>query len=790
MHTPNSPRDSGIGAALPRVEDARLLSGQGRYVDDVLPDGALRAHFLRSPHAHAEIVSLDTSEAARMPGVVAVLTAQDYRQAGHRPIPCTVVPPAVRPGEWFSTPFWPLADQCVRHVGEAVAMVLAHTLEQALDAAELIEVSYAPRAAITSVREALSPVAPAIWPEWGQNTCFAYTLGDEAATSQALAACAHQRHLDLLNPRLAGVPLEPRGCVAQLDGGDGRLALVTSTQNPHRIRQMLADIFGLPSHRLRVSAGDVGGGFGIKGGLYPEEVLVAWATLRTGRPVKWTATRSESFLADFHGRDQWAQAWFGFDDTGRVHALRIESNHNIGSYAGPSAGITPMQCSRMLSGVYAIEAMHATVRGVMTHTRPLTPYRGAGRPEAAFLIESVMDEVARHLGLDPVTVRRRNFIRPSQMPYRTAIGETYDCGEFEALMDKTLAAADWDGFEARRQAAEQRGRLRGRGVSCYIEVSGSANERMEIRFDPSGWPTIVAGTFSHGQGHETVYRQMVHEWLGVPLACIGFLQGDTDTVSYGRGTNASRSMAIGGSALRRACDDVIAKAQAIAAHLLACPAGELRFSGGAFHHADGRGLSLRDVARASYAPAGHPLKFGVGLEGVGAFSSVPANYPNGCHVVELEIDPRTGRVSIDRYCAGDDVGQAINPLLLEGQVHGGLAQGIGQALLEEVVYDASGQLLNGSFVDYAMPKAEHMPAALQLLMHNVPTASNLLGAKGAGEVGAVGAPPAILQAVRHALAPTGATVTTLPATPLKIWQALQQAACQPSTTQAEPLPCN
>lgn len=789
MNPTTPPADTGIGAALPRVEDARLLTGQGQFVDDLQPEGVLRAYFLRSPHAHAEILAIDTTEAARMPGVQAVLTAQDYIAAGYRPIPCTVMPPAVKPGTWFASPFYPLAHERVRHVGEAVVMVLAHTLDQAMDAAEMVQVDYAAHPAITAVRDALAPEAPLIWPQWGSNTNFEYTLGDEAATRQALEGCAHQLHVDLVNPRLAGVPMEPRGCVARMETGGARLAMTTSTQNPHRIRQMLADLFDMPSHRLRVTAGDVGGGFGTKGGLYPEEVLVAWATLRTGAPVKWTSTRSESFLADFHGRDQWAQAWVGFDDAGRVQALRLESNHNIGSYAGPSAGITAMQCSRMFSGVYAIAAMHAVVRGVMTHTRPLTPYRGAGRPEAAYLIENIMDAVARHRGLDPVTVRRRNFIRPEQMPYRTAIGEVYDCGEFETLMDKTLAAADWQGFEARRQASARAGRLRGRGLSVYIEVSGSANERMEIRFDPSGWPTIVAGTLSHGQGHETVYRQMVHDWLGVPLACIGFLQGDTDTVSYGRGTNASRSMAIGGSALKRACDEVLVKARSIAGHVLQRPAEELGFAGGEFRHPDGATISLRQVAKGSYAPGGHPLKFGLGLEGTGVFSSVPANYPNGCHVVELEIDPRTGRVTIDRYCAGDDVGVAINPLLLEGQIHGGLAQGIGQALLEEVVFDASGQLVNGSFIDYAMPKAEHMPP-LQLVMHNVPTASNLLGAKGAGEVGAVGAPPAIMQAIAHALADTGAQVTTLPATALKIWQALQRAKSPTSLTTSDAQSCN
>ena len=596
---------------------------------------------------------------------------------------------------------------------------------------------------------------------------------------RAFGRAEHIVRARIRSQRLAGNPLEPRTCLGRFDEGAQRWHLTTSTANPHRIRLLLAEhIFKVPAHRVHVMAGDVGGGFGTKGGIYPEEILVLWAAQRVGRPVKWVCDRSEAFLSDFNGRDQIADAEFALLRDGTVLGVRVTIHHNLGCQLGPSTAHPPLVGARMLSGVYAFPAMHVTINGIFTHSRTLTTYRGAGRPEATLVVERMFDIAAAELGLDPVAMRRRNLIRPEQMPYRTAIGETYDCGEFEAVLDKALALADWNGFEARQRASATRGKLRGRGLSMYIEVCATISDRMEVRFDATGGLSILAGTFSYGQGHETSYAQMVHEWLGVPVDRIRFVQGDTDIIANGRGSFGSRSMTVGGSALKAACEQVIERGRRVAGILLDCEPEALRFERGVYRLPGGQGsVTLDRAARATYAwgvPKPLPPELWSGLEGRGYYTANPQNYPNGCYVVEVEVDPETGSVELAAVSAIDDVGVVVNPLILEGQIHGGIAQAVGQALKEKVVYADDGQLLTGSFTDYAMPYAADFPR-FRLGQHPVPTKTNPLGVKGGAETGTVGLPPAIVGAVVDALRAYGVRDLQAPITPLVAWEAISRA---------------
>lgn len=767
----------GMGAAVERREDARLVTGQGRFANNVNLPRQLYGHVLRSPIGHARIRAIDVTEASAVPGLVAILTGEDYAADGFGLIPCVSIPPSITGKTYHATPFPPLAQDRVLCVGAEVAFIVATSAEAAEDAAELIHVDYDPLPVAPTLEAAIAQDAPRVWPEAAGNICFQHCMGDGAATEAAFATAHHITRATIRNQRLAGVPMEPRTCIGSYDTAEGRWRLTSSTANPHRIRLLLAEnIFRVPANRIHVTAGDVGGGFGTKGGLYPEEILVLWAAWRIGRPVKWVSSRSESFLADFNGRDQIADAELALDANGRVLAMRAKLHHNLGCMLGPSTAHPPLVGSRMLSGVYAFPAMHVEVNGVFTNSRTLTTYRGAGRPEATMIVERLMDLAAAEMGLDPVDIRRKNFIAPAQMPYRTAIGETYDCGEFAAITEDTLRLADWDGFAARRAATEAKGRLRGRGLSCYIEVCATISERMELRFDSSGGLTILAGTFSYGQGHETTYAQMVHGWLGVPMDRIRMVQGDTDIIFTGRGSFGSRSMTVGGSALRQACDQIIAKGRRMAALLMGVPETEVAFADGAFQ-GGGKCLTLDQVARTSFAwgvPKPLPADMRNGLEGVGYFTAEPQNYPNGCYVAEVEIDPATGDVTVDQLSGIDDVGVVVNPLLLEGQVIGGAVQALGQALKEAVVHDASGQVLSGSFTDYAMPRAADVPR-MRLDTRAVPTATNPLGVKGGAETGTIGLPPAIIGAVVDALRPYGIRDIAMPATPARIWAAIQTA---------------
>lgn len=764
-----------IGDPLRRVEDGRLLSGCGLYADDRTFPNQTRAVFVRAPVAHARIVSIDTTAAQAAPGVLAVLTGRDWDRDGLGSIQCVSIPPTVMGDKWFRTPFPPLQRDRVLCVGHAVALVVAETHSQALDAAELVAVGYDELPASPTVEAALAAGAPAVWPQCPDNLCFVHELGDRDRTNAAFARASHITSIRVRNQRLAGNPLEPRAALGLFDETEGRYRLITSTANPHRIRQLLAEhVFRVPAHKIHVIAGDVGGGFGTKGGLYPEEALVLWAAKKLRRPVKWVSERSEFFLSDFNGRDQLADAEMAFDAQGRILGLRVSNYHNLGCQVGPSGAHPPLIGSRMLSGVYDIPAIHVRIHGVLTHSCTLTTYRGAGRPELTFLVERTIDQAAHELSIDPVELRRRNFIRSEQMPYKTALGDVYDCGEFEPLLEKTQTLSDWSGYETCRRATEIKGLLRGRGVAMYIEVCATVADRMEIRFDSNGGATVIAGTFSYGQGHETVYTQMLGDWLGTAPGRVRVVQGDTDKVAYGRGSFGSRTMTVGGSALRIAADQVIERGKRIAGFLLEAAEQDLIFESAIFQVAGtDRRVSLEEVAKASYAYGNKlPAELASGLEGVGHWTANPQNYPNGCYIVEVEVDADSGLVRLDRVTAVDDFGVVINPLLLEGQVHGAIAQGVGQALLEHVMHSADGQLLTGSFVDYAMPRADDFEH-LSLGTRNVPTKSNLLGVKGGAETGTVGIPPAIIAAIVDALRPLGVVDVPMPATPYNVWRTIR-----------------
>lgn len=767
----------GIGQPVTRTEDPRFLTGRGTYIDDIPAAGAAAAVVVRSPHAHATIDGIRREVALAMPGVLAVLTGADYHADGLGTVPILFMPEDDGAPKGYRAPRLPIALDRVRHVGDIVAYVVAETLAQAKDAAECLEIDYTPLHAVVRIEDALAPGAPLVWAAAPGNIGFTAFSGDKAATDAALIGARHVSRLSLYNNRIMANPMETRGTIGSYEPFDRRFTLISSSQGPHRLRAQLAKaIFGLPETQFRCINRDVGGGFGTKSGLYPEDALALWAARRVGRSVKWIAERGESLVSDAPGRDMLTIGEMGFDAAGRIIGFRVSFLANLGAYIANVGAVPAIFGATMLSNVYAIPALDVTIKGVFSHTTPTAPYRGAGRPEAAYLVERLIDQAADEMAIERVDLRRRNFIPATSMPYKTPLTYTYDSGEFEALMDKTLALADWDGFAARKAESARRGRMRGRGVAPYIEVCSVFNERMDVRFDPSGTVTIVAGTFSHGQGHETVFPQLVTEWLGVPFETIRLVQGDTDLVSFGRGTMGSRSSMLGGTAIRFACDAIIAKGKRLAAHMLEAAESDIEFADGAFRVAGtDKALGIVDVAKHAYIPAGLPRDLGIGLEGSGACDSDPPNFPNGCHVAEIEIDPETGRVEIARFAAVDDVGRVLNPLLVAGQVHGGLAQGIGQALLEEVVIDReSGQVLSGSFMDYCMPRADDLPR-FDLGHHDVPSTSNPLGVKGVGEAGCVAAPPAVINAILDALRPLGVRDIDLPATPERVWRAISEA---------------
>jgi aerobic carbon-monoxide dehydrogenase large subunit len=767
----------GIGQPVPRVEDPRFITGRGRYVDDIDLPHQCYGVVVMSPHAHARINSIDTAKALAAEGVLAVLTGADVKADGLGQL-APPMPEDMGGPKGFRTPRAILEADKVRAVGDRVAFVVAETLLAARNAAELLEIEYEPLPAVITVENAVKPGAPALWDEAPNNVAFTLMMGNKEATDAALANAKHVVSLKLNNSRITANSIETRAAIGHYHPDGDNYTLYSTSQNPHGTRSTVAgQVLKIPETKLRVVSPDVGGGFGMKHGGYPEDALVAWASRRVGgRPVKWVATRSEALLGDAQGRDQVVTGELALDERGKVLALRVNALHAMGSHVFGAAMVVPLFAIRLSPGVYQIPAVHAVARAVLTNAIPTAPYRGAGRPEATFLIEQLMDRAAAVIGVDPIEMRRRNFIPAAAMPHKLQTGITYDSGDFVHVMDECLKLADWSGFAKRAAESKKHGKLRGRGIGYFLEEAAVFNDRMVLRFDPSGMITILAGTHSHGQGHATVYAQMVTEWLGVPFENVRFVQGDTDAVPIGRGSYGSRSMHVGGNALKRAADAIVEKAKPMAAMMLEASAGDIEFTDGSFRIVGtDRALKLTDVAKAFYRPAMLPPQFDVGLEASGTFAAEPPNYPNGCHVCEVEVDPETGAVTLARYAAIDDVGKVMNRLLCEGQIHGGVAQGVGQALMEAIVFDSGGQLLTGSFQDYAMPRAEDFPDLVSELTE-VPAKTNPLGVKGAGEAGATGAPPAVIGAILDALKPLGIDRIDMPATPSRVWAAISARA--------------
>jgi carbon-monoxide dehydrogenase large subunit len=771
----------GIGQPMRRMEDGRFLTGAGRYVADVDLPRQLHGVFLRSAHAHATIKRIDVSAARTMPGVALVATAADMKELGGISADAGL---KNKDGTDCARPMrWPLAKDRVRHVGEPIALVAAETIEQAKDALEAIQVEFDPLPVVTDPVAALKPGAPQLHAEAPGNLCFEWELGEQAPTDEAFAKAARIVRLELVNNRIVVHSMEPRGAVGAYDAYDGRYTLHVSSQGSHWIQRWLAeDVLRVPRERVRVITNDVGGGFGMKAVNYPEYGAVLWAARITSRPVKWIAERGEAFLSDTQGRDHVSVAEMALDRDGHFLALRVRTVANMGGLLSNYAPYIPTFVGAPMNvGVYRIAAAHLNIRGAFTNTVPVEAYRGAGRPEATYLIERLVDACARAIGLSPDEIRRRNMIPPEAIPYESALGESYDSGEFARLMEEGMKLADWTGFPARREQSEARGKLRGIGMATYIEsCAGGDEEIAELRVESDGGVAIVVGTQSNGQGHATVYAQLVADQLGIDPRRVRLIQGDTDQMPYGGATAGSRSLNAGGHAIMNAASKVVAKGKRIAAVLLESAEVDIEFAEGRFSvTGTDRALGFDEVAAAAYdSDVAEELgEFGFAER---AHFKPPANtYPNGCHVCELEVDPDTGVIDLLGYKVVDDFGRIVNPLLVEGQIHGGVAQGLGQALHEHVVYDPeSGQLLSGSLVDYTLPRADHMPH-IDCRFIEVPCRTNPLGIKGAGEAGAIAAPAAVMNALADALAPRGVTQIDMPATPLAIWQALQNGTKGP-----------
>jgi carbon-monoxide dehydrogenase large subunit len=785
----NAVRAPLIGRSVERKEDYRFLTGVGRYTDDIVLPGQSYGYFLRSPHAHARIRSIDAGPARAAPGVLAVFTGEDL--AGIGGLPCGWLIKSVD-GSPMKEPRHPvLAEGVVRHVGEQVALVVADSSALAKAAAALIEVDYEILPAVVDTASAAghSTSVHELAPD---NVCYTWSIGDEAAVAAAFAQAAHVTTLELVNNRLIPNALEPRAANAVHSRADDSYTLYVTSQNPHVERLLMtAFVLGLPEHKLRVVAPDVGGGFGSKIYLYAEETALVWASKRVGRPIKWTAERSESFLTDAHGRDHVSTAELALDAQGHFLALRVRTTANMGAYLSTFASCIPtILYATLLAGQYATPQIHCTVQAVFTNTTPVDAYRGAGRPEATYLLERIVERAARELGVDPIELRRRNFIR--KFPHATPVGLTYDTGDYEATLSRVLELADVAGYPARKRASAAKGLLRGIGYSCYIEACGLAPsniagalgaraglfEAAEVRVHPTGKVTVFTGSHSHGQGHETTFAQVVADRLGLSLEDVDIQHGDTGKVLFGMGTYGSRSLAVGGTAIVKALDKIVSKGKKIAAHLLEASDADVEFEHGEFRiTGTDRKKSFAEIALAAYVPHNYPLgTLEPGLNENAFYDPTNFTYPAGSYVCEVEIDPQTGQVRVDRFSASDDFGNVINPMIVEGQVHGGIAQGIGQALLEGCRYNEDGQLLTGSFTDYALPRAGDMPVMAIELAPGTPCTHNPLGAKGCGEAGAIGSPPAVINAVLDALAPLGVTDIDMPATPHRVWEAIRRHA--------------
>lgn len=763
----------GIGQAVTRVEDQRLTRGEGCYIEDINLEGQTWAAFVRSPHANARILEIDCESAREMPGVLAVYTAEDLEADGIGHVPCGADAPNIDGSPCVKPPRPALAQGQVRFVGDAVVLVVAQTRGAAVDAAEQVWIEYEVLDAVVETAHALDQGAAQVWESAPDNRCFHWQDGNPEATRSALEQADRIIELELVNNRVIPNSMETRGAIAEVEKDSGRLALHVSCQGVHIIRNRLAQIFNCQTEDFRVRCYDVGGGFGMKIFLFPEYVAILYAARKLNRPVKWISERSEAFLSDTHGRDHVTRLRLALDSDARILGLKVDTVANLGAYLSNAAPFVATAAGvAMLVGCYDIPTAHVEVQGVFTNTAPVDAYRGAGRPEAIYAIERLLDAAARDLGMGPDVLRRRNFIPASAMPYKTAFGITYDSGEFGRNMEDALRMADWDGFPARRAEAASRGKLRGIGLACYIErCAGGAPEEARLTVNGEGQVTLYIGTQSNGQGHETAFRQILAERLSVRFEDVSIIQGDSDLIETGGGTMGSRSVPVGGSAIGAAADRIIEQATRQAAELLETAEADIEFSNGEFRVVGtDRSQSFRSVAASCVDDQG------ISFDEKDSFAPGEATYPNGTHICELEIDTATGTVEVVDYTVVDDFGHVINPLLLEGQVHGGIGQGLGQALLEHCAYEAgSGQLLSASFMDYTMPRADDLPM-IRFKRNEVPCLTNPLGIKGAGEAGAIGAPPAIVNAIIDALSEHEVRHVDMPVTPARLWQLLHHAA--------------
>ncbi len=768
----------GLAQPVRRVEDPRLLIGRGLYTDDIRPGRAAVGMVLRSPHAAARVVSVDAAAARNVPGVLGVYTSAELKADEIGGLPC-LVPIRNRDGTSRFDPAHPvLAEGMVRHVGDPVAFVVGETALAARDGAEAVAVEYDVLPSVTDLGHAMDAGQPEVWRGARNNVCFDWEVGDRARVEALLAAAAHVTKLTLVNNRIVVSSMEARAAVGEYDPGSGRFTLTTNTQGVWLLKEQLAKaIFRMPEEKFRVITPDVGGGFGMKLFLYAEHVLVCYAARKLGRPVTWTSERSEAFLSDTHGRDNITDAELALDKEGRFLALRTRNLANMGAYLSTFAPFIPtMAGTKVLASVYGFQAIYANVVGVFTNTVPVDAYRGAGRPESNYLVERLVDAAARELGLDRAEIRRRNMVSSTAMPYTTAMGQKYDSGDFPRVLETALERIGWAGFPARRLAAERRARMRGIGLAYYLEATGGApSERAEIRFSADGFVDVLVGTQSTGQGHETAYVQIIADRLGVPGENVRIHQGDSDAIPTGGGTGGARSLYSEGQAILVAADSVIEKGRRAASEALEAAVADIAFVAGRFSIVGtDRAVDILDLAarQRTRVAAGEAATT---LDAAEIADIDRHTFPNGCHVAEVEIDPDTGIVEVVRYLVCDDFGTIVNPLIVRGQVQGGVAQGIGQAILERTAYDPeSGQLLSGSFMDYALPRADSVPE-IEVELIEIPCLANPLGAKGAGEAGAVGSPPAVINAIVDALGSRGVRHLDMPATPERVWRALAAA---------------
>jgi carbon-monoxide dehydrogenase large subunit len=762
-----------VGQGVPRFEDPRLVRGGGRYTDDIQLPGMAYGVVLRSPHGHARIRSIETTAAKAAPGVLAVITGADWKRAGLGDLPSHGGLKRRDGSPMYKPRYTVLAETHVRWIGDPVAFIVAETPAQALDALELVQADYEELPAVTTTADAVKPGAPRVYEDCPDNIAFTEFIGDKAACDAGFAKAAHVvKHRFVIN-RVTAACMEPRGTVAHYTS-DRRYTVYTPTQRPHGFRAELAGILKVPERAVHVVTGDTGGSFGMKTPIFNETPLACYASKLTGRPVKWISTRTEAFLSDAQGRDNVTDAELALDKDGHFLALRVTTLAAAGAYIQPNMPAYFLNAGTM-AGTYRTPAIFVDTSGVFTNTNPVRPYRGNGRPEAAFIIERMVELAAAELKIDSTELRRRNYISPQEMPFKTGLTFTYDCGEFEKNMDLAMELADFAGFAKRRKEARKRNRLRGIGLSNTIErAAAPGTEGAEVRFDKSGTVTLLVGSNSQGQGHETVFKQIVADRLGLHPDDIRYVAGDTDQVFYGEGTGGSRSATMGGAASLRATDKVIEKATAIAAHTLKVDPADVKFTDGVFSSPKtNRTMTIKEVAAAAQTPAKLPPDMEPGLSATAVHTTPVNNYPNGCHICEVEIDIDTGVTEIVRYSVVDDVGTVLNPMLLHGQIHGGIAQGAGQALLEDIRFDSAGQMITASFMDYAMPRAHNL-CTMTVESNPVPTKTNPLGTKGAGEAGCVGALPAVVNAVVNALSEYGVTHVDMPATPEHIWRLINR----------------